>query len=258
MSFDNLSLLVSSFDPYAACWQPFCHGLRKYWPDHPQLYFITNHLDAPAGTSIKVGADRGWARNLQAGLAQIPTDFVVYSQEDYWIQNPVDTAVIDAYLTLLQSGSADYIRLYPAPPPGQPFTEDDRLGVLARGARYRTSLQMALWRKQTLLDLLVAAETPWQFEMNSPARSEGLDNRYLCVRRKSLGIDYVFTAIVNGYWSQLAFEYAEREQIEVDFASLRQKPRVTRMMDGLIVFAYRLRKRLVKQLSASRDGSRNC
>ena len=118
MNFDNLSMLVSTFDKYAVCWEPFCHGLKKYWPDHPQLYFITNELDAPMGKTIKVGADHGWAGNLKYALDQLDTDFILYSQEDYWIQNSVDSLMLSEYLDLLRSNHADYVRLYPAPPPG--------------------------------------------------------------------------------------------------------------------------------------------
>ena len=98
--FDGLVLLVSSYDGFAVCWAPFCHGLEKYWPDHPPVFFITNTLEPPCGRAIQVGADRGWAGNLEYALSQIESDYILYSQEDYWIQKPVDSNLIEDYLQL--------------------------------------------------------------------------------------------------------------------------------------------------------------
>ncbi len=49
MRLSDCCILVSSFDKYEACWEPYWHGLEKYWPSHPQVYFITNFLQAPGG-----------------------------------------------------------------------------------------------------------------------------------------------------------------------------------------------------------------
>ncbi len=245
MNFDNLCFLVSSFDKYAPCWEPFCHGLKKYWPDHPaRVYFITNSLDSPCGEAIKSGEDRGWARNLKMALEQINCEIVLYAQEDYWIKAPVNSQHIEDYTQLIRLGRADYIRLYPAPGPNLPFDEDERLGILTPDAPYRTSLQMALWRKSALLGLLDLAESPWQFEVKSPTRSRDSASRFLCVTRKKYGIDYTFTAIVNGYWSKQALEYAERESITVRFEELEQQSLERRMSHFAKAKAYRLKKRL--------------
>ncbi len=215
MSYTNLSLLVSSFDKYSVCWAPFCHGLQKYWPEHPPVYFITNIQEAPCGTSLILGEDQGWATNLLKALELIPTDYVLYAQEDYWLQSPVLNQNIVDYLSYLQTGGADYVRLYPAPGPDTILTTDERLGVIVQDSPYRASLQMALWRKETLKSLVLAEETPWQFEVNGSKRSQTYQERFWCVTKRRHGVNYVFTAIVNGYWSKPAYQYAQKESIEI-------------------------------------------
>ena len=239
MSYTNLTLLVSSFDEYSACWAPFCHGLNKYWPEHPSLFFITNFLEAPDGVSLKLGNDQGWAKNLLRALDMIPTDYILYAQEDYWIKKAIDNQNIIDFLGYLESGLADYIRLYPAPGPDSIFALDERLGIIAADAEYRTSLQMSLWRKETLKALVRLDETPWQFEVNGSKRSQGFPYRFLCVTKRRFGIDYVFTAIVNGYWTKEAYSYNENEGINVSFADLPKKPLHRRIYDHLLTWSYK-------------------
>lgn len=250
MNSSNCCILVSSFDRYAVCWEPFLHGIEKYWPQHPDLYFITNLLECNGAFSIKVGADCGWAANLKYALAQLDTEFILYSQEDYWIQNTVDHTMIMDYLGLLASDKADYIRLYPAPPPDASYANDPRLGIIKAGSQYRASLQMALWRKKTLIDLLDVKESPWQFEVKGSERSNSNRNRFLCVSNRRYGIDYVFTAIVNGYWSKRAHEYAEKEELVIDFSALPKKKMITRMKDQFIDIAYRVKKKIKNEFSS--------
>ncbi len=222
---NNPSILVSSFDRYSACWVPFCHGLQKYWPDHfTPLYFITNQKDPPCGQAIQVGQDRGWAGNLRYALEQIESPYILYAQEDYWLTAPVNSAAISEYAAWLAADRADYIRLYPAPPPALPFPGDDRLGILDVHAEYRTSLQMALWRKSVLQALLVPGETPWQFEVHGSQRSQVYGERFLSVTKKSLGTSYIFTAIVDGAWSPKAFDYAKQEKLHIEFDQLPARP----------------------------------
>jgi len=250
LDYDSLSILVSSCDKYAVCWQPFCHGLEKYWPEHPQkLFFITNQLDAPCGVSLKTGADQGWAKNLLWALDRVETDYIFYSQEDYWIKGFVPNAAILDYLGYLNSGLADYIRLYPAPGPDLPWCADERLGVISEGSHYRASLQMALWRKETLKALVLADESPWDFEVKGTQRSQKYGERFLCVSKRKYGIDYVFTAIVNGYWSDLAYKYAESEGLNIPFYDLPDKPAYRRFLDKARLTAHKIKQKIKKVIS---------
>ena len=247
MPYENLTLLVSSCDKYAVCWPPFCHGLNKYWPEHPQkVSFITNHLEAPCGDSLKLGEDKGWATNLLQALDLIKTEFILYAQEDYWIKQPVPDEDIQDYLGYLANGQADYIRLYPAPGPDEPWDADVRLGVIGQNAEYRASLQMALWRKETLASLLDPGDSPWQFERRGTERSRESGERFLCVSKRCYGIDYVFTAIINGYWSDRAKKYAEDEYLSIPFSVLAKKPIYKQVLDKLRKSAYKVKRKICK------------
>lgn len=242
---DQITFLVSTCDAYSSCWMPFCHGLRKYWPEHPRkLLFVTNQKIVECGKSIRVGLDMGWARNLLFALQQVDTPYVLYAQEDYWLKRRViHTHIID-YVRLLETDRADYIRLFPVPQPTLKYPYDDRLGILTDNDEYRTSLQMSLWRKKVLVDLLKPDESPWQFEVRGNQRSRSYKSRFLCVRHANYGVDYVFTAVISGEWSKLAYRYAEVEDISVRFDDLPQKRFFKRAADRIRAFLYPLKRRL--------------
>jgi hypothetical protein len=101
------------------------------------------------------------------------------------------------------------------------------LALIGKPTNYRTSLQMGLWRKSTLQELIDPEETPWQFEIEGSLRSTRFGDRFLAVTKPKYGIQYTFTAVERGYWSQKAFLYAQEEGIEIDFAAL-SPPSITK------------------------------
>ena len=242
---DQVTFLVSTCDAYSACWMPFCHGLQKYWPEHPRkLLFVTNQKTVECGKTIHVGNDMGWARNLLFALQQVDTPFVLYAQEDYWLKRQVAHTHILDYVRLLETDQADYIRLFPKPQPTLKYPNDDRLGILKDSDEYRTSLQMALWRKEVLTELLNPDESPWQFEVRGTQRSLSYESRFLCVWHSNFGVDYVFTAVTSGEWSKQAYHYAEVEQIPICFDDLPQKKFPQLMLGHIRVFLYSQKRKL--------------
>lgn len=227
-----LTVIVSSCDAFADCWEPFAYSLRKYWPYCPfSCRLITNFksFEHAGLKAIQVGKDEGWAKNLIRVVETCNTPYILYIQEDNWLTNTVSTPTIIKYLQLLQSDQADYLRLYPCPSPVLPCEYDQDLGELGADEQYRTSLQPAIWRKPILLDLINPAETAWQFETVGTARSRKYGRRFLSVRRffnkgkpTHKGIDCLCTAVHKGRWTRTAIEYANLEGIKVDFS---QRPR---------------------------------
>lgn len=224
----NASVLISSCDNFFDCWDPYLHGLRKHWPDCPyDVHIVTNYLDVKddSARAIKVGEDKGWSNNTLLALKHVKTPYILYTHEDFWIKTRVDTRVIEDYIGLMEAGKADYIGLYPGSEPYLPFALDERLGLISDCAPYRTSLQVALWRKEVLEDLIVEGENPWQFEILGTERSRRYGNRFLSVKRffdgnnepYHYGINYVCTAINKGRWSKEAMRYAQSEGLSIDF-----------------------------------------
>jgi hypothetical protein len=223
---DLVSIVVSSYDGFSDCWAPFFHGINKYWKDCPYaIYLITNFKDfrAERCQPIKLGEDRGWSRNLLTVLERISTPYVLYFQEDYWISRPVNTAKIAEYVALMEEKRIDYVRLRALPPPDHDFPHDPCLGLLDEGAKYRNSLQAALWRKSVLHDLINPEESPWQFESAGNVRSRKYRDTFLSVKihgtdPQYYGIYYTCTAVCMGRWTAAAKQYSQDEGLDLDFS----------------------------------------
>ncbi len=223
-----VAILISSFDGFSDCWEPVCHGITKYWSDCPySIFLITNTKDFTHEkvTTIKIGEDKGWANNLLMVLKQIDATYIMYFQEDYWIRERVNSSAITEYVRTMDKMELNYLRLLAYPTPDSDFMADQRLGVLAENAPYRTALQIALWRKEVLLDLLKPGESPWEFEVRGSTRSRKYGNSFLSVKQFNddpyyNGISYVCTAINRGRWARIAKEYAKDEGLNVDWSNL--------------------------------------
>lgn len=221
------TVLISSFDGYAECWGPVAHGFEKYWPDCPyRVLLMTEERDFEhrAVKTLPVGRDPVWSNRMILALARIHTPYVIYFQEDYWLNAPVDTPRVLAYVSLMERHRLNYLRLLAKPLPDFPFGPDERLGILADDAEYRTSAQIAIWRRDVLLDLLVPEESVWQFELRGTERSRKYGASFLSIRRQdnddyANGIRYICTAINTGRWSRMARPYAQAEGLEMDFST---------------------------------------
>lgn len=222
----DATVLISSFDAFSDCWGPMGHGLMKYWPDCPYpIRLITEEkaFPHPRIKALPVGRDVIWSNRMLRALPSIETPFVLYFQEDYWLNEPVRTARVLEYVDLMKTQGLHYLRLLANPIPDLDFPDDPRLGVLADEAEYRTSCQIALWSRQVLLDLLVPGESVWQFERNGTDRSRKYGRTFLSVKRVAdddyaNGVRYVCTAINSGKWARIAHEYAKAEGLAVDFS----------------------------------------
>lgn len=91
-----VTVLVYAWDPYEPAWPAFCHGFHKYWPDCPYpLVFITNQIDPPCGTAVKVGDVNHFYQKMTLAFERIESPFLLFMHEDYWIRRRVSTKCIE-------------------------------------------------------------------------------------------------------------------------------------------------------------------
>jgi len=231
----------------------FCYGLRKYWPDCPYpLVFITNQLESPCGKTIKVGSINNFYQKMVLALEQIETPFILFMHEDYWIKDFVCTDNIKYYVSLLRQEIAEYIRLIPMPPPDRDFPLDNRLGIINTNSEYRVSFMASLWRVSTLQNLMDPALSLWEHEKYGTRLSASYGERFLSVKKRSYGIDYVATAISNRRWSKAAYEYVEKEGLFVDFSRLIPPPKYEVLVSDIRSIAYRVKRRIAKKMARAR------
>jgi hypothetical protein len=223
---NSTTIVVSSCDKFQDVWSPFFTLFFRYWPDCPfPIFLIANQQSYPDDRvkTILAGEDRGWATNLRLALDKVPTPYVLYLQEDYFLAGKADTATILDLVAYMSHCRAGCLRLYPCPGPDLPCADNDYVGMISKTAPYRVSLQAALWDKEVLRSLLVDEESGWDMEIKGTERSRSLDVPFFSVKRDpatnqvtNLALPYFCTAIVRGRWVREAVELCRREGMIID------------------------------------------
>lgn len=214
----HYTILVNSCDGFEDCWHPFFKLFSTYWPTRKnQILLNTEKKDwsTPdleiACTRVQVdGASQplSWSACLLRALNQVKTPLVLYLQEDYFIERPVNTALIDEFAGLmLEDETIKHIGLthFGSNGPFEP-TDDRRLWKIGPKARYRISTQAGLWRVETLKSIVRPDENGWMFEIFGTRRAWRRPELFLTANRDLYGpktkpiIQYTPTGVMKGKW----------------------------------------------------------
>lgn len=212
----SCAVLVVSCDKYRDLWQPFFNLLWKYWPDLPfHVYLGTNNetYTDERVTTLLVGTDHSWSRNLRWFLQQIDTDYVLTLFDDFFLEENIQTANLLQHLRELRELDGTVLRLFPKPGPDRPVPGRRTIGAIHPKAPYRVSAQPAFWHRTKLLEMLRDEEDAWEWEWNGTERS-----------RSSPGFFATYQALLpyrhvveRGQWFWSAARDLRRQNVGCDF-----------------------------------------
>ena len=215
---DRIALVISSCDDFCDTWRPFACFFAKFWPDCPfATFLIVNKFPVISDLfePIAVGADRGWASNFRYALRRIEQQYVLYLQDDYFIERPVDTQRIleDCAWCIGHGVDSLCFSAYPQPQPGF-VAVTERFGRAPRDSDGRTRCQFTLWKKSALLQVLREGETAWEMEARGSQRTRAMEVMvYTSVANAPMR--YLWSAIVRGLWAPEALAMCEAQGIPV-------------------------------------------
>lgn len=227
----STAILVLSCDKYSDVWNPFFQFFNKYWKNCPfPVYLGTNDTLFHFENVKQIFSHKNttWSDELETILYQIPHKNIIIILEDYFIYDRVDNEELFRIIDVMEQQNAAYVKLGAFPKkydelwPYKLLSNYTKLGVIEKGAKYRLSLQTALWNKDVLLKLLNKKENPWQFELEASKRSNLLENPFLLVvadPKQTIvhgPIPYYCTALSAGKWMRGAIRLCNKENIEVD------------------------------------------
>ena len=214
----SVAIVVSSCDAFFDAWRPFVFFFRKHWSDCPfPVYLIVNRLQIRSHLvqPISVGPDREWASNMGIALASISQPYILYFQEDYFLNGAVNNALLAqdfAYAFENDAASFCFYARSHLEPNFQPL--NDRFGVVPRDSDGRTRLQVTLWKKEALQATLRPGESAWNMEARASERTRDLlALSYL--QRRDRPIPYIMSAIVRGLWTPQAIALCKEAGIEI-------------------------------------------
>lgn len=232
----SYTILVNSSDTFDDCWPPFFHLFQTYWPGCEASVLLNTERKTHAVPGLNLRATQvqspdeprlTWSECFIRALAQVQTPLVLYFQEDYFLEAPVNVNFIDEMAhVMLAAPAIGHIGLTHFGSHG-PFTptSDDRLWQIGPRARYRISTQVGLWRKESLLRYLRPDENGWMFEIYGSRRATTIPETFLTTNRErfhpDLGsaiVQYTHTGIMKGRWHPAMPDLFARHGIAVDFS----------------------------------------
>lgn len=271
----HLTVLVNSTDTFNDCWPPFFQLFKRYWPScpcsvvlntetkefsDPQLQLLCSKVQA----HDSAGSPRlSWADCLLRCLDGVCTPYVLYLQEDYFLNAPVDQAFVAQCVEVMAEHNVPHIRLMELDVRAR--YRESRLHPLLwqidQRANYRVSLQAGLWSVAALKDLLKPGESAWTFERRGSIRAMSEPALFLCQsldhfnRRNRYPVPYRPTGIVRGKWyAPAVVDLFASNGISVDYA--RRGFHADSLRRRIIVPARALLRRMAMAAIGATIGSR--
>jgi hypothetical protein len=186
----NVALLVHSCDRYEFLYQGFDISFSNNWDfDIPcNYYFATEEKNAVVSNFKTIKSGKGqWSDRLAFLLKhKIPEKYVLYFQEDMWLNKKVNSIFFEKLFSLVNEHNWKQVKLHSSEvyhtEPTPLYIEGFNIAVLDnRQSDFLMSHQVTLWDKEFLLNQLLKDEHPWRNERRGSKRLKKLNPEILHV-----------------------------------------------------------------------------
>ena len=233
---DDLGIIVNSCDSYSDAWEPFFKLFSIYWPDCKcPLYLNSEFKDYSwPGLDVRVIKTGGngtepipsWSDRLLQVLRTIDKPYVLYLQEDYFLNAPVRVDVIREFLRIMKAENYSTINLMEVGG-NRGITPSEKYPMLCKvpqNGNYRINTQSGIWKRERLMAYLKAGESVWDFERKGTLRAQNTEDSFYCQNPQMFNKDgsyiypYVRTGIVRAKWfAPAVVDLFNQHNIKVDF-----------------------------------------
>ncbi|RYD59379.1 MAG: hypothetical protein EOP56_00510 [Sphingobacteriales bacterium] len=180
----TIAIVVHACDRYELLYQGFAEFFTQRWPLDTRIsgyYFLTEEKDYVNAPFKNIKTGRGeWSDRLKRGLEQIPESYILYLQEDMWLDKDVPAEAINGVIDftlekqplLFKLNSSEVYKTLPT----DRFISDFRLAKLDnQKSEYLMSHQASVWNKDFLMAQLEPCEHPWRNERKGTKRLRKLN-----------------------------------------------------------------------------------
>ena len=180
---NNVALLVHACDRYEFLYKGFEFFFSQHWDfGIPcKYYFATEEKRVTINGFQNVQSGNGqWSDRLVVLLKKIPEDYVLYFQEDMWLNKDVNHAFFKQLFQLAIQYEWMQVKLHSSEvyktKATQLFVEGFNIAKLDNeSSQYLMSHQVTLWNKKFLIQQLYKSEHPWRNERRGTKRLKKLD-----------------------------------------------------------------------------------
>ena len=177
----SLSLLIHTFNGYQHLWPGMALGVGQhinevpiYWGTDTNSERVLMEWPEPEYTrvcgvpcNVLFSGPGEWSDRLTRLLHQIPTNYVLYMQEDHWPTSPPPN--LREMMRIVTSNNLLRLQLSPI---NHFYSLHERDGIhfFKPKSKYLVSHQPSIWKKSFLLSCLEPGETPWVNEYEGTKR----------------------------------------------------------------------------------------
>ena len=232
----EMTIFINTCDSYEDCWNPFFQLFNKYWRHCPYPIVLNTELKSYKFKNLNITCSRvqlnedkklNWSECLAKALSKIKSPYILYLQEDYFLEGNVKNKIIKKLLLNLSDGYADSIRLLEGPSSGpwKKIKGSNDIWEIEKKSKYLLSLQASIWKTEVLKKQIRTHENGWQFESYGSSRIRRGTEKICCVNRDlysskgNLVYPYQSTGIVAGKWvKEIVQPLFKKNKIEIDFS----------------------------------------
>lgn len=213
-----MKILVASCDKNEDIFEPFYKCMEKYYPNHPEIIYVTETIKNPFYKTVCKNYDFDmWTKKIREAVKEIKDDKILFMVDDIFIRQPVDEKRIKYVESILNGNNAmfNFEKCFDnmdKPSEYEGFNKRDLKGVAIN------SLMCGMWQKQALIDALNITCQPWEIERLNIA----LDyDYYINSGYYIIDCGYKFQhpfALTRGKWAREVIPFFEKEGIEIDYS----------------------------------------
>ena len=213
-----MKIVVPSCDKCADLFDVFHHCIEKYYPNHPEIIYITETIKNPYYKTIcKNYSLEKWTVKIREALKEIDDEQILIIVDDYFIRQPVDKKRIE-YLSNQLKGNIACFYFEKSYDENDEETNIEGMKRRQHGSEYEVAISCGLWDRNKLIDVLYGEYNPWDVEFRSDGR--GYDY-YINSGDYIIDWGYVTwipTGVFRGKWCRNLIPFFEKEGIEIDYS----------------------------------------
>ena len=99
---NDLAIVIFSCDKNEELW-PICHHfINKYWPNHPNIYLLTESVKSPLFNTISIPYELDkWTIRIRESLKTIKENKVIFICDDCFINDTVNINKLEECMNIL-------------------------------------------------------------------------------------------------------------------------------------------------------------
>jgi hypothetical protein len=180
---NDIALLVHSCDRYELLFKGFYYFFNKYWDFNVPCtyYFATEEKDVVYDKFVNIKSGKGeWSDRLRILLQKIPENYIIYFQEDMWLNKAIDANFFRQLFDFTISNDWKQVKIHSSEVyktiPTALFINGFNIAKIDNGSSdFLMSHQITLWNKQFLISQLKSKEHPWRNERRATKRLRKLN-----------------------------------------------------------------------------------